>query len=1816
MSRRGGVSRGRLRVDAARAVAKLREYQLADPNAWLQEVVRAAAALGATKVHVQGDADDIFVCWEGGLVDSSVLPRLFDELVNPTTSESQRGLRLLATGVNAALGMSPRWVKLYRITEARCDVVSYAPDVLLDEDGDGRSGLAELAVEQAEAPPEAPARGMLLRFRRRLSGQVLRSLVTGSEAPELRALRRAADDSALPILIGAGTTRRERSSTDLLRVDLGAGLDGFVAVVRSSAKTQLAEHPLLVVAELGVHIVSRPHSWIPGVLPRVRPPLRLFVDAPRMPTNAARSDVRASEPPIADAIDRAQELLPQVCERLVDGLEQGGDEWRRAALSLLAFTCAGNFWDNLRGIPPSFDALTRAPLLRNAAGQWCSLRDLAEGPRVAHLEAEPVPEELADLLAKVIWLPPDDPSWILLAGRLPKPATEIVNDAFRRRAARLAWQERSRVNAPLEHAGERLAGVQLSPPDLPAGAAIEVVLTTGRGGEVSFRCEGREVERLETSSGLGLSARVEYPGLTPNDSYDAVERDQAFHDSMYWVQLASVMAAEELAKEGLAGGVLGPAQRHSVRLASGRLANLKARGEESKRALGRLLKGALMRAEVWPRADGSLMSAAELRADLRAERRLVICREGQFPHSTLDVEVLVLDDEAADALRSLAAGLGRRVASLVVDYFPPPHGGAAARAARAGREASAQSLVSLVIVEEQRRGAVAWGVDEGFVSFSHLGKPLGGRRQKCALVPALFLIDDDRILPDSDWEAMIIEPPVESLEEWELSLTRAVADATLGRHVTGLSSSLVPGGATELLLIALARAEDAEALLGAERLNALVNAGLLSVLGSRQKLSIAEWAAATPDGPLPYVHGTQSAGLAMREFRPAVLEREAAAAAASLVDRSIYDAESELRKRRRRARREAGRARFLERPKGEPVQAPEGVHVKLRSGNAKGFLSLPRGRPTGVTLRIQRRTLGVLASAVGLPVHVLLEGDWSLADEDVREPAKGLRRRLRKTIRDAAGRLLIALAQTKPEQLFTDDEAQALLMSWLTQDGRPDKTLEALSELAFWPSVQGPLVSVDQATRRGRVRAARWSGEWQGPGEGKRSSLDRPILWLPEGKQATEALEKLARDRKITDSTRAVRKLQAQRQVTSGTVPRPRLKLASPHMTFDLSELGSGGKELVNILGSGVGALIDGEAALLRVFEAGTEAILLCAESLPAVELAVESPVQVERTRKQHRNAPVKMAEFSRLMQLARAGPEVALGRMDNRVLSHMRRAMRLLVTATLERLAEDERPAWLTRQLRMGVAKGALEGAALEQELFPTTAGERVSYQRLEQENARLNSVWFSSLETHTKEPLPEDRLAVILSPDEATGLGKRLRLVEATEELRRADALAAAMAQKPLKELKLSAAQRDAALVLGALRRIDGEPGWGLVVPLTPEGSGLRRVHTFRSMRPLPTRADPCEWPSLCLIDDPSFEPPIETPGEQERVRTEALDTRLSDASEAALAELFQAPPNAMAQLCITAEMSRRVLGERANFRGVLWLEPSVAADTVQITGDGFRVDLMPERGEGASSPMRGRLITTTNQHLVARSSAKALCDAALPRLLRDVVKHVKARIAEGAVGDARLDAALTLVAWGGLARLLKASELGALPLPCVAPADRTMQLLLRLGRSQARLEVLTPEQARELSPVDPVLIDDGSALARLLIERFAVVEKAAMDWTGRQPIYVICDRLNRLLRASEVDEGWLPIRPGRTSMDRLIEVKEKRGARLNQRSRSVRKLVEAVTTGAPEAAEGVAQLAVHVLMRWLSARGVSPSDDEGVAAMIRLMQAADEAAGEPLD
>ncbi len=108
-ARRPGNFTERKRFTLARtqAIQKLRQFALADPAAYILELIQSAVANGASWIEVLRDSDTVTVAYIGGGIPESALGRLFDFLFASKDDPGLGYLRELAIGVNALMVFEP-----------------------------------------------------------------------------------------------------------------------------------------------------------------------------------------------------------------------------------------------------------------------------------------------------------------------------------------------------------------------------------------------------------------------------------------------------------------------------------------------------------------------------------------------------------------------------------------------------------------------------------------------------------------------------------------------------------------------------------------------------------------------------------------------------------------------------------------------------------------------------------------------------------------------------------------------------------------------------------------------------------------------------------------------------------------------------------------------------------------------------------------------------------------------------------------------------------------------------------------------------------------------------------------------------------------------------------------------------------------------------------------------------------------------------------------------------------------------------------------------------------------------------------------------------------------------------------------------------------------------------------------------------------------------------------------------------------------------------------------------------------------------------
>lgn len=105
-------SRGRFTLDRAQARAKMQKFQLVDARRYVLELVQAATLRGATAIVFDIDADDMRMRFDGHSFTGEELGELWGSIFADGDERPLRGLRQLALGLNAALGLGPRRITL------------------------------------------------------------------------------------------------------------------------------------------------------------------------------------------------------------------------------------------------------------------------------------------------------------------------------------------------------------------------------------------------------------------------------------------------------------------------------------------------------------------------------------------------------------------------------------------------------------------------------------------------------------------------------------------------------------------------------------------------------------------------------------------------------------------------------------------------------------------------------------------------------------------------------------------------------------------------------------------------------------------------------------------------------------------------------------------------------------------------------------------------------------------------------------------------------------------------------------------------------------------------------------------------------------------------------------------------------------------------------------------------------------------------------------------------------------------------------------------------------------------------------------------------------------------------------------------------------------------------------------------------------------------------------------------------------------------------------------------------------------------------
>jgi hypothetical protein len=1676
------LSTGRLRVDAARAIAKLREYQLVDRTAWVLEAIRAGVASGATKLTLSSDANDIWLVWDGPAWPADDLPKLFDELVSPEPTEERHHLRLLAAAVNSALGTDPAYVDLYAVSPDITLRARYTPDVLVETAELEDSPLRKIAAEPASAPGNlAPETGMLVHVRRRTAIGMLTYLFWEREQPELATARAACRDLAVPITIGSTTYCRDQLGDDLVRMELGGDLDGYVAIRDPDAPRPAFPDATLEIAERGVLLATYPLAIAPGggsstdLELRGPVPVRVFVDAKRMPTNASRSQVRREVPPISTAERRGPEQAAKLIADLAKEVgEPGCDERKRkAACALVASVISGNEWST-QCFSLQVGAFGKLELLRDAAGIPRPLRHAWSGH--VYTGKDHVDPALGPWVSSIAWIPRGDPAARIVAGAAIDQSQTKSRIAWAKkqykahkkffahaaRPAALAVKRTPRVRITLGH---KLAG-SCVPPSRFDKLTGEIGVSFERGdGELLLMFQGRPIERITMLSPLGFDAVVDAVELTPGDKFKSVARDAQFRCVELGIQAALVCAAEVIASELLgdcelpAGITVGPKSTPDVEARAVRL------GLVIAHELNLVRSTMLSKAPAWRTFDGRWIEFYEL-----ARHDVIGFASGVHRFTP-------------PAGRLILMGAKEQVAKLLpnarlVDY-DKRRTSSDDRVERPGRLAASLAAshgFALAIAGDDVCGAIAPAMRSA-IQLHHIGCALDTRERVSSLAPCAIVADSDAIVPDVEWKAAGDTAGVHDRDfrAWEAELVRAAIAALAGERPLELHGPeiQIESQLATWALCVLARDHEPPIFdrpTHAALLERFKKAPVLHVLGERDLISIETLVKRSPST----IYFVPRTAAPVAGFAPLVADPEVAAGIGALAGVEVTDGTAELEIRRKAAMRDARLATHRALPERAFTYPFAGSpHVEIdRAANkfaGKGLVGIGRNR-LEIDVRIEGRTFATLTRQGGLPLYAVVDLDLSNANDELTGLSELVTSQLFQIVRRTAPALLLSIATSDPTSLGDLSAARTLLRAALEDAEVMSPVLrDQLRKVPAFSTIQGGRTSVASASSaNGILSIADWQSDWLSPADGEPvDAVDQDVLRVTdEHGELPELLRRLAFS--VVDVSDEASKLQSRRRMARGLVPVPALPHVPNELKRKLSELGAIGQRL----GHGEIGLVDGVSCAL-IHDHGVLRQRMTLDVVPGIQLAIEAPELVDADAELPRDVDTRGSVADQLARLrdltgrsAKAGP--------SSLASDAQELAELLLTAVFAAGHGEGLDVAYKQSIRRALIAKRISPDTVTIPIFELLDGRWVGLDVLDAQIAKHGNAWAVSAPTG-KRPLDDERLVFLFGSDELSAAYGKYAVIDATNEL-------------DLDHRARKNRDRERARTLGIAGRdyllttieLDGDgitKPRGVVAPLMPHAAGQRGLYTHKEMVPFELMTDPCKWPTLAMVDDARLEP--DRTWEKPRTTTTSwadVTVRVGAASERALAALVPRQPDALAQINVTSSTSLGPLALRSKLqiRGAAWLRaaPRPPVFAILVFDSYGRHEYVPERPLG----LGGMLYVHAPE---GWDRAGTLAEV-VPRLHGHLMRQLLGR---KSVSQDLIAAHLaTALAMG----TINPSDLGSVKFPCFRPAPLDGIQLAKLFTDGEPVRVLSlVDVETELLEADAEgLVEDGSELSQAVL------------------------------------------------------------------------------------------------------------------------------------
>ncbi|MBK8252759.1 MAG: hypothetical protein IPK82_08840 [Polyangiaceae bacterium] len=796
------LKRGKIRVDARKAIAKMRDHLLVDLHLYAVEVARAAVLGGATRIDITYDADDVVITFDGAAIEPEDLPRLFEHLTEETEDDSARRLRLFALAVNASLGLSPAWIALTTSRLGQAHTVEWTPEL-----------IAALEREQAPLPDAAPVTrpsdmpqtGTRFHFHRKMGWDVVRRAAAKQLPREIELLLAAAEEPRIAIFVNGSRPIPPPRLRVLAKapIRLQSARNAAVEVL---VATQTAPHIVFrecgfTLAKTGFSFGSRfPMAEHEGIFP----PVRVVIDADELPTNASRSAVREDSPFFSTLAHHAAPALSDLLlglasaftgkTKMPEGVTVDIENPAAVHNALGAFLCAAHASIIARvHLPDALRSVVDLPLFRDGLGRPMNYRAIpTTDPLLLWSGERPIPKELALWASNIIWASNSTAERIFV-GRTcldQKQFAQLVENG----TARIQKLLKSPGGPPSVPDDNYILRESFQFEDGPlSGLTGEFAIVREQSAYVRNMAlrvffQGRCFETLpigENVMPLPLLIAIEWPGrIIPKFAYQGLDLTESVNIAVICAVQRALLACERLAQTHLAQNLpIQPALAALFRAAMATPARIGAQLASTAETKLPTLESLthLLSAPVWPVIGKphpyvSLNTLAEY-----ASRTGAVCVVSATAEGTVADDRPVVRVESADAAH-LRAVLHPDVALIRYDTaLVPPHGQpkAAEQMLTFIRDATVQTRAPVLRVNEPNATAYVT-VGNSVVRYWHGNTQVGNPTLAPYLGGVSVAISDNTIVPTPGWDNALYSDHTDLPQRVELVYAEKLVWALFG----------------------------------------------------------------------------------------------------------------------------------------------------------------------------------------------------------------------------------------------------------------------------------------------------------------------------------------------------------------------------------------------------------------------------------------------------------------------------------------------------------------------------------------------------------------------------------------------------------------------------------------------------------------------------------------------------------------------------------------------------------------------------------------------------------------------------------------------------------------------------------------------------------------------------------------------------------------------------------------------------------------------------------------------------------------------------